>query len=588
MKYTQAYTDIETWFDLVIPCRQACPANTDIPNYIERIFNGQCKEAYLVNKKHNLFPAILGRVCTHPCETVCRRGLIDEPVAICALKRAAADGTDIADLDIKPATPTGKSVAVIGAGPVGLTVAYDLAIKGHEVEVFEASPVVGGMMYLGIPSYRLPREKLEQEVEVIRKAGVKINLDTPIGHEISFQKLRESFDAIFIAVGAHKGLKLNISGEDEYDGFIDAIDFLRDVNLGQKIKPGNRVVVIGGGNTAIDAARTLVRLPSDGAPLSEEVDIHAADSARSALRLGTKEVIILYRRSREEMPAVSWEIDDAEREGVSIHYLTAPIGVKGMGRKIRGIECIRMKLGKPDSSGRKSVTAVPGSEFTIKCDVVISAISQKPDLSFIPPDIGLKINRWGMIEAENSTRKTNVDGIFAAGDVVTGPRTVIEGVAAAHKTALAIDRFLTKEPRSFGAATSGRVSKVVDCNLYDPEYARRSRQIMPSLKVENRKGEFAEVEQGYHSEQIKAEASRCLGCFDNIHVDANRCILCGGCADVCPESCIEMVSAEMVAGDEQNDSTYLVLNEDRCIRCGSCVRRCPTSAITMRRYEKEQ
>lgn len=405
-------------------CQQACPVHVDIRRYVGLIAEGKFEEALAVVRQRNPLPSICGRVCTHPCESACNRGKQDEPVAIDALKRFAADYELSLWRDGKihrpkqPETKSNRKVAILGAGPAGLTVAHDIAWMGYKATIFEAAPVAGGMLYLGIPEYRLPRDIIEAEVDYIRALGVDINLGTPIGKELTIDDLlRQGYSAVFIGIGAHAGLKLGVPGEEELEGIVDCIEFLRQVNLGGKAKPGKKVVVIGGGNSAVDSART-------------------------ALRLGADEVYILYRRSRSEMPANPWEIEEAEREGVKLHYLAAPVRILGGQGRVAGMQCIKMELGKLDASGRRRPIPIKGSEFEIETDMIISAISQEPDLSVLHENHGLKISRWNSFVVDETTMQTNRPGIYAGGDAVTGPATVIEAIAAGHRAASAIDVYL--------------------------------------------------------------------------------------------------------------------------------------------------
>lgn len=404
-------------------CQDTCPVHVNIRRYVGLIADGRFEEALKVVRDRNPLPAICGRVCHHPCESACNRGKQDEPIAIDALKRFIADyelklrrGGKISYPESPKRGRNGK-VAIIGAGPAGLTVAYDLALKGYESTIFEAASVPGGMLFLGIPEYRLPRDIIEAEIDYIKNLGVEIKCNTPIGKNLTIDDLlSQEYKAVFLGIGAHKGLKLNIPGEDEYEGFLDCIVFLRGVNLGDKSKPGKKVIVIGGGNSAID-------------------------SARVSLRLGSDEVYILYRRSRIEMPANSWEIDEAEKEGVKIMYLAAPIRIRGENGKVVGMQCTKMQLGKLDASGRRTPIPIPGSEFEIEADVIIPAISQEPDLSFLHENHSLKISRWNSFVI-NEDMETNKPSIFAGGDAVTGPATVIEAIAAGHRAAEAIVKYL--------------------------------------------------------------------------------------------------------------------------------------------------
>jgi len=405
-------------------CQETCPVHIDIRRYVGLIAEGKFLESLAVVREKNPLPSICGRVCHHPCEGMCNRGQQDEPIAIEKLKRFVADY----ELNLRrqgllpkpspPKRPPKEKVAVVGAGPAGLTCGHDLAKLGYEVTIFEKESVPGGMLYLGIPEYRLPRDIIEADVDYIRELGVDIRLGTPIGKDLNLDDLRkQGYKAIFLGIGAHKGLKLRIPGEDEFEGFIDCIEFLKMVNLGDKSKPGKRAIVIGGGNSAID-------------------------SARVALRLGCEEVYILYRRSRKEMPANEWEVEEAGHEGVQIHYLAAPIKILGNNGRVMGMECTKMQLGKLDASGRRRPIPIKGSEFTIEADVIIPAISQQPDISFLPEGHGLAISRWNSFIVDERTMQTNQTDVFSGGDSVTGPATAIQAIAAGHSAASGIDRYL--------------------------------------------------------------------------------------------------------------------------------------------------
>nr|MBC8450597.1 NAD(P)-dependent oxidoreductase [bacterium] len=408
-------------------CQDACPVHIDIRRYVGLVAEGKYAEALAVIREKNPLPAICGRVCNHPCEDACNRGWQDERVSIDALKRFVADIEIALKREGKLTWPTPprqtrkEKVAVIGAGPAGLTVAHDLAHMGFHPTVFEAAPVPGGMLYLGIPEYRLPRDIIELEVDYIKHLGVEILYDTPIGPDLTLDDLRrQRYKAIFIGIGAHKGLKLNVDGEDDFKGFMDCIVFLRKVNLGNHEKPGNKVIVIGGGNSAIDAART-------------------------ALRVGCDEVHIVYRRSLREMPANPWEIEAAEEEGVKISYLAAPVKILGKNGKVTGMECVKMRLGKLDASGRRRPVPIEGSEFTIEADTIIPSISQRPDIAFLGDDHGLEISRWDSFVVDPRTMQTNMPDVFAGGDDDTGPSTVIEAIAAGHRAAAGIFDYLNRE-----------------------------------------------------------------------------------------------------------------------------------------------
>ncbi|MEW6243426.1 MAG: NAD(P)-binding protein [Bacillota bacterium] len=466
-------------------CTVSCPAGVHAQGYVALIRDGKFKEAVRLVKRNNPLPAICGRVCHHPCEASCKRGLIDDPIAICHLKRFIADyeyerGVCV---DPEPKPSRGVKVAVVGSGPAGLTCAYDLALEGFDVTVFEALPVAGGMLTVGIPPYRLPKDVIRAEIGAIERLGVEIRCNTALGRDVSLSDLKaQGYRAVFIAVGAHREQRLGIEGEDAA-GVLSGVDFLREMNLQKPVKVGESVLVIGGGNVAIDAAR-------------------------SALRLGAKKVTILYRRSRAEMPANEHEVEEAQREGIEIQFLTAPHRVIAENGVARGLECVRMRLGKPDASGRRRPEPIPGSLFTVAGDTIISAIGQVPDLSFADeaPEITDR-GRW--LKADPDTLETSVPGVFAGGDAVTGPATVVEAVAAGKRAAESILRYLEgrdlREDRVFDKPhmVVGDVPK---------ERAREARKKWPTLPLSERLSGFAEVELPYTAEQAVAEASRCLDC----------------------------------------------------------------------------
>lgn len=410
------------------PCMQACGLHNNIPSIIEALARGDFEEAAFKNSFP--FSAICGRVCYHPCEQVCPIGKKGEPVAICTLERFAADYMNekhtaeeqAALAKEKNGFPVSITeylppVAVVGSGPAGLMCAYDLVRLGYPVTVFERGPVFGGMLTLGIPEYRLPREIFIRTLEILQNMGVRFIPNVVIGQYLSLNELKGmGYAAMFLAFGAHQGKKMNIPGE-ELEGVLDAVTFLREVNLGQKIKPGNKVAVIGGGNSAMDAVRT-------------------------ALRLGCEKAMIVYRRTRQEMPAGNEEIEDAIKEGVEFHYLMAPVKINGKDGKVVSMICQKMQLGEPDSSGRRSPVPIPGSEFEMDVDVIFPAVSQEPEMEGLKLD-AVSITKWKTVDVNSETLETSVPWIFAGGDAVTGPKTVNEALAAGRKAAQSIHRFLS-------------------------------------------------------------------------------------------------------------------------------------------------
>jgi len=440
-----------------------------------------------VVREKNPLPSICGRVCHHPCETVCRSGEDGEAIAIRALKHFVADLELDRGIPIeKPEATYPEKVAIIGSGPSGLTCAYFLGKWGYEVTIFEKLPVPGGMLAVGIPDYRLSKRVLNLEVDALRQMGVEIRTNTTIGKDIQISDLmNEGYKAIFIGAGAHKGLKMNIPGE-ELDGVIDAVEFLKDINLGNEVKVGEKVAVIGGGNAAIDAARV-------------------------AKRLG-KDVEIFYRRTRTEMPAQKTEVDEAINEEINIHFLTAPVRVLSTNGRIEGIECIRMELGDVDESGRRRPVPIEGSEYTVSLDTLIPAIGQEPEISFLGNGSGLETTKWNTIKVDQETLYTGKEGIFAGGDVVTGPQTVSEAMAQGKIAAESIHKYLRGESLTRKYEVTRPIMEVEATELTEEEIEKLERPEMPSQPATKRIANFNEVELGFTKEMAVNEAKRCLRC----------------------------------------------------------------------------
>lgn len=467
------------------PCVTTCPANLTVQGYVQLIKVGKYEEAIKLIMEDLPLPGVLGRVCPHPCESACRRAEVDEPIAICNLKRYAADQVDLATLPIPKVTKKRKKVAVIGSGPAGLSCAYQLARKGYPVTIFEAMAVTGGMIRVGIPDYRLPKQVLDNEVNYIKRWGVEIKTNTALGRDFSLDDLsKQGYKAVFLGLGCHVGSKMGIPGE-EANGVVQGVDLLRDLNLGKKPGVGKKVAIIGGGNVAFDVAR-------------------------SAKRLGS-EAIILYRRSRAEMPANIEEIEEAECEDILIQFLVAPQEVVVRDGKVAGIKCIRMELGEADTSGRRRPIPVPGSGFVLDCDMIIPAIGQRADLQCLE-NSGINTTRWGTVEVNEITYATSRKGVFAAGDMHTGPWIAIGAVAGGKQAAESIDRFLQGKNMTEGRSLSEdakAMKKWVDIPL-DEE--KKPREGMPQLPANLCCSCFDEVKQGYTEEQARAEAERCLNC----------------------------------------------------------------------------
>jgi heterodisulfide reductase subunit A-like polyferredoxin len=480
------------------PCRLACPGGLNVQGYVQMVKEGKYKQALEIIMEDLPLPGVLGRICPHGCEDACRRCDVESPVAIRDLKRLAADKFDPRQVEIKCAPPKKEKVAIIGSGPAGLSCAYHLAKKGVLSTIFESLPEAGGMLRVGIPAHRLPREILDQEIEVITNLGVEIKTNTALGEDVSIDGLLEDgYKAVYLAIGAHQGIELGIPGE-KTNGVRQGVKFLREVNLTGKTEVGKNVAIIGGGNVAIDVAR-------------------------SAVRLGAETVNIVYRRTRNEMPAWEEEIQAAEEEGVQITYLAAPQEVLTRNGRVVGLRCIRMELTEPDSSGRKRPVPIPGSEYEIDIDQLIPAIGQRPDLSALEDITGLTYTRWGTTEVDAVTYATEREGVFAGGDLQTGPWVAIGAIGAGKEAAESILRYIEGNDM-----TAGREPVVNENPVYRPipeDEPVMQRAKMPELPVSKRQGNFNEVELGYTEEEGRAEAARCLNC--------GYCCECYQCVDAC-------------------------------------------------------
>jgi len=503
------------------PCQDKCPAHIDIPAYIEAIKDYRFDESLAVIRDNMPLPSVCGRVCPHPCETACRRKNVDEPISIMVLKRSASDyeWQHQATPPMQPKPRKNKTVAIVGAGPAGLAAAYYLALEGYPCTIYEALPegYGGGMIAVGIPAYRMPRHILQRDIDIIASMGVEIIYDTRIGKDISLAELKEKFDAVLLAPGAHRSKPMGVEGEDAgYKGFLKGgIDFLREAYMGKPTGMGKKVVVVGGGNTAIDCVRV-------------------------ALREGAEASYLVYRRSRKEMPADVWEVDGADEEGVQFEFQVLPTRViADASGQITGVECVRMALGEPDASGRRRPEPMAGSEFVIECDTVIPAIGQDPDLSFIPADSGIDITKWntvvtkyvplkgadgkglkdGMGNELARTLITDLDGVFASGDAEIGPLTVVACIGNAHRAARVIQRWLEE-----GKAYITDEELMEDILSYLPVYdkneqvpwldsAARPHQIEIHGKERASRGNYQEVELGFANKKAVKEAERCLRCY---------------------------------------------------------------------------
>ncbi|WP_457552772.1 FAD-dependent oxidoreductase [Desulfobacula sp.] len=500
------------------PCGLTCPAGINVQGYIQLIGQKKYAQAASLIMEKAPFPGVLGRVCPHPCEAECRRKLVDKPIAIKELKRFAADKAHLETIKIPDILDRNEKIAVIGAGPCGLTAAYFLRLKGYQVTVFEKLPVPGGMLKTGIPDYRLPSDVLEKEINIILSHGVSFVPNTAFGSDITFKSLKnDGFCAIFLSSGAHESLTLGLAGEETTKGVIDAISFLRDVNLDQKTDCGKKVMIVGGGNVAIDAARC-------------------------AKRIGNCDVSIIYRRTRQEMPAYEEEISGGLEEDVELLTLTAPIRIISKDGKVIGLECIKNELGEMDASGRRRPVNIPGSEFVIECDTIIPAIGQRTDLSWTDSMPGLEITKYNRIKVNITTLQTSLEAVFAGGDMVTGPASVIEAIAQGRKAAMGIDNFINKvetdgtEINQDGdgidqdkeATQEGILENYSDIPL---NTAIQERVCVQSVDSEKRVCSFEEVEATLTEDQAIKEAQRCLNC--------GICCECMECVSACEAKAID-------------------------------------------------
>ena len=532
--HTQNYVD----HSLIPPCQAACPLHMDIREYVDLVAQGRIMEALQVIRSGNPFPSICAYVCTHPCEEVCRRQQVDKPIAIRALKRFAVEFGGDRMIHAEAETTHPEKAAIVGSGPAGLACAYYLRKLGYAVTIFEAHSELGGMLRVGIPQYRLPHEVLDTEVQRLTQMGVEIRTNARV---VSLDLLFDlGYKAIFITIGAHQSLKIGIEGEDS-PGVIDGATFLREINLGLKPSLGQRVAVVGGGNVAIDAART-------------------------AARLGTKKVTILYRRSRDEMPADPTEVKLALEEGIDIKWLVAPTNIKREKGKLR-VTCVRMELAEPDASGRRRPEPVKGSEFDEKYDSLIAAIGQAPHT---PSEFGVSMGKGSTIQVDPVTLTTNRIGVFAGGDAVTGPATVTEALAAGRLAASRIDDYLQHR---YPMAGKERETLSGDLSAETIEMIKKVGRIEPPiLPPEARKG-FKPEEQVYDWETAINEARRCLRCGMGAEIlFQDKCATCLTCLRVCPYHVPRI-----------DTSGNIQIPVEQCLACGICIAECPARAIVLRK-----
>ncbi|MFT5369547.1 MAG: formate dehydrogenase beta subunit [Candidatus Latescibacterota bacterium] len=603
-----------------IKCQAACPVHTDARGYVRAIAEGDYERAYLIARGPNPLASICGRVCGAPCEAACRRGELDTPVSIRALKRFVCDqfGPENREMggkglvaflkdaakkyaprdceDLEELLPlmqsllkgdveiiSNKSVGIIGSGPAGLGAAHDLALMGFAVTIYEIEPVLAGMLALGIPEYRLPRDLIRAEVEVIQELGVEAVTQCEVGKDVTLAELREKHDAVIIAVGAKRSRPLPIPGADAV-GVLGGVEFLRDVSLGTPLTLGPRVVVIGGGNVAYDVGRTVLRQIS-------------LDTARTAMReSGVGSVHLCSLESLDEMPADDVEIIEGDEEGVIRRNSMGPVAIETEDGKVTGVtfrKCLRVF----DENHRFAPEFDDNARETIPCDQVLLAIGQGVDLRFVDAERdGLELTDRGFLACDPITGETNAPDIFVAGDLAYGPKLLIHAIASGKQVARSIYQRLTGKEIAH---------RDMELHIAIPEYSRESgyehqeRIAIPSTSVEERlRSQGAPVERGYSEAEAQCEAGRCLDCGVNTIFNGEKCILCGGCVDVCPERCLRIVSVDQLMGGESDEvldsqlggttpseASAILKDETICIRCGLCAERCPVGAITMERFQ---
>jgi NADPH-dependent glutamate synthase beta subunit-like oxidoreductase len=571
----------EEYFHRVVDCQWACPAHTDVPEYIRLIAQGEFTEAYMVNRESNVFPGILGRVCDRPCEPACRRGRIaDKPVAICRLKRVAADHRDdiTALLPRAPDKRIGKRVACIGAGPASLTVANDLLPLGYEVTIFEQNAVAGGLMRTNIPAFRLPETVLNEEIGYIVDMGADLRLNSPID---SMKELLRTggFDAIFVGSGAPRGKELNLPGRHDTGRIHIGIAWLESVAFAHTDKIGERVLIIGVGNTAMDCCRT-------------------------SLRLGAKDVKVMARKPREFFKASEWELEDAEHETVQIVVNRAPKSFVVENGRLTGMQFEHLEY--DIQNGEITATRVLGEEF-FPCDDVILAIGQENAFPWIERDVGIELDKWNVPVVDKRTYQSTLPNVFFGGDAAFGPKNIIWSVEHGHQAAISIHKLCSGEPVTVrmprGVSLSSRKMGMHEWS-YKNEYNGAERRLVPHVGlIERFKKVNVEVELGFTAEQAALEVQRCLNCDMQTVFTAKLCIECDACIDICPVDCLTITpngtevqlrsrlkapatnvsQALYVSGDLPQTGRVMVKDEDVCVHCGLCAERCPTAAWDMQK-----
>ena len=637
-RYRAIVPDVEFWKDMV-PCQAACPVHTDAGKYVQLIAHGDFKESYLTARSPNPFASVCGRVCAAPCEDRCRRGAIDAPVSIRALKRYVCERFGVESLspdtqkdliegvteqgnkiawhlpvltEDRKSIARGQKVAVIGAGAAGVACAHDLAVMGYHVTIFEASNLAGGMMYHGIPEFRLPRAIIQKEVDEVQKLGAEVRYGVLLDANFGLSHLREDgYAAFFLAVGTQRGRDLPVEGAD-LDGVIKAIDFLLNVNHGYRVQLGNRVLVIGGGLVAFDAARMALRAgletpQADAAERSgspDDLNPAALDAARAAVRAGVADVRMVSLESFDEMPVMRSaqgreEFDEARKEGVQFYPQRSAKRILGEGGRVRGVELIGVKR-TYDENGRFSPVFDETIAESMEADTVILAIGQQADLSFLKPEDNVELTRQMTIRVDPETLSTSAPGVFAGGDVAFGPRNLIEAIANGKRAAASIDAYLREIST---APVFELLTEKFETRAFrrTREYEKFSREAPPTMSLNRRTG-ISEVESAYSDEEAWRQAERCLYCHIQTIYDVEKCVLCNRCVDICPEYCLRLVSIDEVQldhaaevmthygldGEDPDGLSVMLKDDEKCIRCGLCAIRCPTDAMTMELFFYEE
>jgi NADPH-dependent glutamate synthase beta subunit-like oxidoreductase len=629
-KYRTVVPDVEFWKGM-IPCQSACPVHTDAGRYVQLIAEGRYEESFLVARSPNPFASVCGRICAAPCEDHCRRGRLDAPVSIRALKRFVTERFGVESMEpdtqeklLAGATESGNKlsghlpilnesrsnvargqrVAVIGAGPAGIAAAHDLALMGYRVTLFEATQRAGGMMYHGIPEFRLQRAIIDKEIERVVRLGVEIKYNSPLNDQFGIQELRDAgFDAVFLSVGVQKGRDLGIEGAD-LDGVIKAVDYLININNGYRVDLGRKALIIGGGFVAFDAARMALRAGLEEDHSTPGQVKTALDAARAAIRAGAVEVHMASLESFDEMPVLRTsqgreEFEEARREGVQFHPQRGAARFLGENGKIRAVEFIGVRR-TYDDDGRFNPQYDTEVSETFEADSVILAIGQQADLSFLKPADGVELTPAGTIRVDRETLATSAPGLFAGGDVAFGPRNLIEAIANGKRAALSIDDY-------FRGVETKKVFRLSIEKIPTRSYTRAEgyetceRETPPTISLDRRTG-ISEVETGYDEASARRQSERCLYCHIQTIYDPQKCVLCNRCVDVCPEYCLKLVPVDdldidgeikeriiLQSGFQPGQTLSAMLKDDeKCIRCGLCAIRCPTDAMTMEVFYYEE